>query len=255
MGLVVVGVRGAEVHFGLGDSKDGWFQVENGDIGAATGNIESPVPAGRNFMEGQQGVVVYAGTTNFGDGSAPNWQVNDSVNLTDFNFSYFTNIMATAAFPCDPSQAACWNGLASGNYLYSGTISLPASTLNFNNKEVVVLINGDLNINERIGLADNAFLAFIVSGNINIDGGVKKTGINPALEGVYFADGTISTGESAEEFVGKGIFVGGGFNLGRNLGADNETTPGEVFIFDPRLVVKMPRAMKKSRMSWQEVAP
>jgi len=234
---------------------EGWFQVEDGDVGAATGNIESPAPAGKNFMTGQPGVAVYAGSTDFSAGGAPAWQVNERVDLTDFNFSYFANIVSTSTFPCDPSQAACWGSLASGNYLYTGTINLPANVININNKEVVVLVNGDLNINREIRVADSAFLAFIVSGDINIDGGVKKTGVNPALEGVYFADGTLSTGESAEEFMGKGIFVAGGFNLERDLGADNETTPAEVFIFDPGLVVKMPRAMKKSRMSWQEVAP
>jgi hypothetical protein len=246
----------AELNFGFGQMAESWFQVQGGDV-HADGNINSPVPATLNFMENPQGVVSFGGSGSFGEG-APNWQVQDSsIDLSAFNYNYFSSHIATTDFPCNPSESSCWANLGSGNYQYSGTMNMPGSTININSRTIVVLVNGGLNINEKIRVADDAFLAFIVNGSINIDGDVTETGINPALEGIYFSQGTIATGESDKEFVGKGIFAAqGGFNLQRDLGdTDNQTTPAETFIFDPRLLVEMPEALQKATMSWTEIAP
>lgn len=250
-------IRGAaEVHFGLGPPEAGWFQVEGGDVYGG-GNISSAVPAGKKFLEDPQAVVSYTGSTDFGKGTAPNWQVKDSsISLSSFNYTYFASNIATSNLPCNPAEASCWANLASGSYRYSGNINMPGSTINFNNQKIIVLVGGNLNINEKIRVSSDSFLAFIVSGSININGNVTETGINPALEGIYFAQGTIATGKSNKTFIAKGIFVAqGGFTFGRDLGEENKTTPAEKFIFDPGLLVKMPKALKKSAMSWQEVAP
>jgi len=217
------------------------------------------VPAGQNFLLDPQGVVSYGGSADF-NGHNPSWLVKDSINLESFNYDYFSRLVSPSAFPCDVGKATgCWNNknnLPSGNYRYSGDLNLPSSPININERKIVVLVEGDLKINEKIRVADDSFLAFIVKGNIEINGNVTETGINPALEGIYFADGTIATGVSDKILVAKGIFVAQkGFSLQRDLGGANENTPAETFVFDPGLLVKMPNALKKSLMDWQEVAP
>jgi len=139
-----------------------------------------------------------------------------------------------------------------------------------NNTKVVVLIgnNKDLEINKNITVPVGSFLAFIVSGNINIKGtvGDKDATPTPDIEGVYIADGTINTNydndNSGKRLAGFGVFVAhanldntGGFVFGRDLKADNRTTPAEYFEHRPDFLVNFPKEIGTKRMVWKEVAP
>jgi hypothetical protein len=46
-----------------------------------------------------------------------------------------------------------------------------------------------------------------------------------------------------------------GFDLHRNLKADNDTTPAELFIFRPDFIVNMPEVLFSASYSWQEIVP
>ena len=249
----------AELNFGFSPSSKSWFQVEGGDVHAKD-NINSPVPAGLSFMVNPQGVVSAGGSTDF-NGQNPQWLVQDpSINLAKFNYDYFYRLLGS---PPNSNFYGNSNDISAGVVVYysSGQISTLGNWKNFS-RQAVILVNGNLKIDKEITLGPNGFLAFVVNGNIVIDEnvGVGKNSTDTSLEGVYFAQGVFSTGTSAvgghEKLIAKGIFAAqGGFNLGRDLGDDNETTPAETFIFDPRLLVKMPKELTKSTMSWTEVAP
>ena len=254
----------ARVDFGFEgqELKKGWFQAKGSDV-HANGNIASSVPATLNFMENPQGVVSYVGSTNFGDGNAPNWRVQDaSIDLSSFNYDYFYHLLGSPATNFSGKESEVGDGIY---YSASGLGGLEGSWKDFD-KKAVILVNGDLKIDQRITLVDNGFLAFIVKGTITVDDNIgteiKKDEVY--LEGVYFAQRNFNTGSSSvpghAKLIAKGIFVAqDGFVLGRDLGSgekdSNVDTPAEKFIFDPGLLVKMPKAMKKSMMSWQEMAP
>jgi hypothetical protein len=52
------------------------------------------------------------------------------------------------------------------------------------------------------------------------------------------------------------MFIAGNFSLARDVGGiNNTTTSSEMFIYNPRLLLTMPAAMKKMPVSWQEIAP
>jgi len=92
-------------------------------------------------------------------------------------------------------------------------------------------------------------LAFIVKGDINIDAEVEE------LAGFYLCDGTLNTGVSDNQFVGKGFFVGlTDVNLQRDFEDErNQTIPAEVFEYSPSLLMNAPEVLKKPSYTWKEV--
>jgi hypothetical protein len=130
---------------------------------------------------------------------------------------------------------------------------------------VMFVIDGNLIINGQITLSGTGFAAFIVNGNVTVDPivGGPAGSATPVVEGVYITSptGVFQTGDSSsagnERFVAEGIFVAGDFFLQRDLDAvgANPTTPSELFIYNPQLLVTMPDAMRDVPLTWQEVPP
>jgi hypothetical protein len=141
----------------------------------------------------------------------------------------------------------------------------------------VIFVNGDLTISQRsdqpvIKVEEGGFLAFIVSGSItfdstvgheNVDETTPNQSIEPMVEGVFIANGTIrvaSRGSDDKKFVAAGTYVGwSGVHLGRTfdnggLGVfRNTTTPSETFIYRPDFLTNSPELIKFSELVWQEV--
>jgi hypothetical protein len=263
-----------------------WFQTKGGDV-HAQGEFSSQIPGilpevDRLFslaLDSYPGVVSYlTGDADFGQGTT-SWLANSPFITGKSGYTYFYHKLDSPAvdnFSCEPACPAPPSGVTTIYYSADNVTiaannpwAIPANT------KVVVLVNGDLTItlnqNKRVTVPVGSFLAFIVKRNINLDGnvGVKQAGnITPILQGMYSADGVFNTYASDLQGMGNGFrFVGaglvyakGGFNLGRDLKDDctgicNATTPSELFIFRPDLVINTPKELWYSKISWVEVAP
>lgn len=144
-----------------------------------------------------------------------------------------------------------------------------------NGEKYVIFVDGNLTLTDGNGSSDalinveeGGFLAFIVKGNINIDaslGNSTLTSTAANLEGVYMADGTLSTlsrgtaGGGDDRFVGEGVFVGwDGVDLNRDFSdgssrsLQNNSKPAETFIYRPDFLVNMPDIMLVPIRLWQE---
>lgn len=145
-------------------------------------------------------------------------------------------------------------------------------------ENIVIFVNGDLNIRNTIQVAQGGFLAFIVRGNVNVDvsvGSSDPTSTTSVVEGVYIADGMFRTctnhndacGNAVQnisdlKFVGAGTFVGwNGLALQRDFsdsalgGLANNRNPAELFYSRPDFMLYTPEEMKKPHYLWQEVNP
>lgn len=141
------------------------------------------------------------------------------------------------------------------------------------NESIVIFVNGNLTLEDQanITVAQGGFLAFIVSGNIEVTANLgtgTASSVTPVVTGVFIADGAINVASRAGagvgdlKFVGAGSFVGwGGVNLNRTFsdggagGASNNSYPSELFIYRPDFLLNAPDEMRLPRYKWQEVAP
>lgn len=158
-----------------------------------------------------------------------------------------------------------------------------------NNTKVIVLVDGDLNVenpntlNQLVKVENGSYAAFIMKDSLNVApevgypvasyvpyDGTPATS-QPNLEGVYLADYDINiqsfgdTTDQDRKFVGAGTFVGwGGVSLDRNFGnnsadpvsqAINNLNATEAFYYRPDLVINAPNIMNETFQSWQLSAP
>jgi hypothetical protein len=256
-----------------------WFQTIGGDVYASTG-ISSGIPVGaspryfnRTPSQGTAGVVTYGSSYDFdssatGEGesyiSSPGWLANETYRPTDFYAVMYHRFGSPAATHTGDTTFS--SKPASGTYFVDGNLTIDTAAWAVGaTEDIIVLVDGNLTINQDITLTDPGFVAFIVNGNIIVDPsvGVAHTSSTPALEGVYITSptGTFHTGPStssgSERFVGEGIFIAGDFELERDLDAlgVNNTTSSELFIYNPALLISMPDQMRDVPVTWQEVAP
>ena len=153
-------------------------------------------------------------------------------------------------------------------YFHSGDLVVQSSWSVTSGESFVILIDGNLLIEdplavgELITVAEGGFLAFVVSGDIDIADTVGHSVLTNAagnVEGVYIADGTIdimSNGGMDRKFVGEGVFAGlSEVSLNRDFsgGEDNDLYPTETFIYRPDFIKNTPEKMKRSQMLRQEV--
>ncbi|MBU1885570.1 hypothetical protein KKE34_03075, partial [Patescibacteria group bacterium] len=154
-------------------------------------------------------------------------------------------------------------------YFRSGDLTIQSAWAVADGESYVVFIDGNLiiddfsTVGELITVAEGGFLAFIVSGDINITESVGYSVLtNTAgnIEGIYIADGVLSVatnGVADKRFVGEGTFVGWeDVSILRDydvvLGVNNESYPAETFIYRPDFMKNTPEKMKRAQMLWQE---
>lgn len=257
-----------------------WFQVDSGDV-HVQGDLSGPVPlvASPPYFSlessGQPGIVSANGSATFSPGtvSSTGWFVGDppaTYSYDDYvnkkyNYAYFRNkpIPNPNSLAENPTQPVLNSlGSASGSYYEvggTGNLNVPynAPWSVGNNRKIVIFVPGNLTIKRNIRLGGtNSFIAFFVGGNITITSDVYDNNPTTAvLEGVYLANGTISTGVTDRRLLARGIFVAhGGFQLQRD-NRPQSNDPAEKFLYDPNILMKIPPELWSADFIWQEVAP
>ena len=124
----------------------------------------------------------------------------------------------------------------------SGAATVANQWVVLSGEQYVIMVDGDLDINANITVANGGFLAFVVNGNVSVDPAVTD------VQGLYVIDGVFASGTTGAEDVALttegSIVAWGGVSLSRDLGSDNTLYPGEKFVYRPDLIVNMPDKMR-----------
>lgn len=269
-----------------------WWQTQDADLWSQ-GNVRSSIPVqcveSSSCQEefslpgpgGYPGVIAHNGMASFGSGIVSNkgWIVRSGYAAArGVSYSSFAALAPSGTFTDSSSMISgdsinggqLVSGFNSGGYTWryrDGNLTI-SSQANLNNTKVILFVSGDLRINGRIRLnKGSGFFMAIVRGNIIIDPSVDSENPNqPSLEGLFYADGTISTGSTGTSSGDSKLYVRGaligksGLNLQRNLdpmrttGANN-LTPAEFIEYAPDLILTFPRELSRSGIVWREIEP
>jgi len=259
-----------------------WYQTQEGDVHGQSG-VSSSIPntceeAGDpaicdpNFsllgVGGYPGIISHYGSADFHEGYPSNsednhWLASGTL-MQNQSFAYFYQLLGLPS--TDEFDTLDLSDLGSlppeadddGVYYSDGDVTisgaLPAAT-----KAIVLVGNQtesrNVTINNDITVPLGSSLVVIASGNITIADSVSQ------VDGIYVADGTISTGAGGTEFFGYGSFIAVSFSLGRDFTAvdpddvRNNTTPVEHFLYRPDLILNSPTKLWAAPLSWQELPP
>lgn len=168
--------------------------------------------------------------------------------------------------PTDPERGA---------YVSEGDVTIVKPWTVQSNQKLVIFVKGNVFIKNRITVNPGGFVAFISSGNIEVDASVAdpdETSTNSLVSGVFVADGVLRIASKGPnnskpgdgKFIGSGTFVGwSGIELLRdyrdatdaNSGVNSYNYPTELFLDRPDFALNMPDQMKRPSIDWREVAP
>lgn len=286
------------------DNTPAWWQAVGGGIFAGGGSISSSIPAASCDLSATCDSVLvrsdpsighpypgtaiaYGGTIDPGTGtiSDTDWQAtNSQPAVTQANtFEYYTS-RVSGLIKSSWEISPVGGDILTDHYFrttsdgyqdtdgyrwfyYDDTAQLTIDAVqHLTSSKVVLVVDGDLIINQEIrvqdggGLASGFFMA-IVSGDIIIDPGVGR-GFGdtlPSLEGIYFAEGNFETGSLGSgldilKLTIRGSVAAGNIVMQRSL-TDNSVTPGETFEFAPDQLMLFPDNLSLKRVRWREVAP
>ncbi len=257
----------------ISNTVGGYSNVDGFKVSSGPANLNFAIPPS---LAGYPGVAMYNGNYDFtsdsasqGTPSTKGWLVNSDYTGKLFNTDYFKSNLSTSLV---------WNQIQTpiidGSFFNAGSVS-PDGFFWYR-------ANTDLTVTSPITVAGTRKVVLWVSGNLTLKGNAtitnpgqgtiivmiaqdKTTGtggkliIDPAvtiLNGLFLADGPATTGAGSVQLNVLGSFVAqGGITLQRDLGANNATTPGEVFTYDPRLIFLLPGSLGVHRTVWREIAP
>ena len=162
------------------------------------------------------------------------------------------NIISTTTLP---------TGLVSGIYS-SGNINITGGNYTFpTNSDIVLMVNGNLTIDNNIFIPVGSTVIFIVNGDIRINPDVTH------IEGIFSANQkfiirSVSAGSADERLYIEGSVIANAekgsttpFENQRNLFLGNETLPVVQIIYRPDFVLNAPSYIKSSNYIIKEVAP
>lgn len=257
-------------------SQEGWWQAQGGGVyagstlGGVTVRSQLPSASYRLILAGTGGTAAAllrgSGTSDLGAGQVSDdlWSTVAGYRGKRMDYNYFSAQLGVTRnqasdFGSDTLDLPSYD--ASKNFWYSapgsGTATIATSWVIGVGEKYLVLVDGDLRIEDNITVPVGGYLAFIVSGNITIDPSVSS------LQGVYIATQNFIT-ESAyvagavddvQLLISGNVIAWGDVELSRNLGAANSTTPGEKFVYRSDLLTNMTAKMKTFVLEWKEVVP
>ncbi len=284
------------------------------------GGFSNPIPAGATCgtYTSLLGSVVGGGTTpgivysgagsyDFGSGQASqnpyNWVVGGitypdvytplTPGVIKTSYAYVSSIAKTSGItPTDISTYCGAGGLNScqlpsnlpnGVYIANGDLTLSGPSYTFpSNKNFVVLVNGNLNLNTEIHVPVGSTATFTAANDITVAqtiGEATTTSTRANIEGYYSADkhfiingvnscpttdlrlnvaGSIVVNaglNSAASLATQANFVNGGFVNERDLCATDLQCPAFSIIERPDFIINAPDFFKTTRRVWREIAP
>ena len=213
-------------------------------------------------------------TTFPGSLSTTNWNLTDAVSQSSWRYSYQRLWVRAGSPTTDPGDGST-SVPDPGIYRKTGDYRVNSGGWQNLSGSRVIFVDGNLEINYRVTLAGaNDFLAFIVSGDINVDPAVGDTAVAspvPAqadLVGAFLAEGDFNAGSNPSQpdkqlviygtigaDIDLGINNGGRVNFQRDMGANNSVGPGVAVIWNPNLLLNWPEQLSDAVTDWREVAP
>ena len=177
----IIGSPMTGVDFFVTNQRDAWFQVDGGNIHANGGSVSSDIPSSATnpyLITGDTGLVSYTNSLGLGDGgineSGKNWRAITSYDITQTDYDYFYRILSD-----DPMGMTDWDGSEPVNTgVFKSDVDLRTIGGDWNiigGQKSVLLVDGDVVIDQNINVAVGSFLAIIASGNITVADTVTDT--------------------------------------------------------------------------------
>jgi hypothetical protein len=235
-----------------------WFQASGGGV-IGNQSVSNSIPAtcalnssictpsvSINSLNSEGGVVAAFTDSNncglegsnctFGQANR-NWKVKTALAKTNYRYDYFFNqyfksLSQGVTTPTSANMSDLFSNLSLGGtgvVFVNGNLTIDANNTLPVNKYLMLIVNGDININPSVTNVSGILLA---NQNINVGGtGTSQLVINGSL---YAPQGSINLTRSFDDI------------------ADNQTTPSILVNYRPDLIFSLPGKLVKLISGWKQ---
>lgn len=274
---------------GVTNTVSAWIQTIGADLRWDSG-FNNPLPSSNTYasIPGTGGMpgVIYSGcsTPIFGSGQASqnlfNWQVGGTGDKCDLFTTTHSLVPTSYRFLLETAQGsgitpinitALDSSLIHGIYKVEGDFNLSGSSYTFGPGNFIILVNGNLNINQKIRVPVGSTAIFSVKGNITVNSAIGENSPASAvsdLEGLYSADNNFIVDGQKNCAIGPDLRLniagsavanagrfGGTFVNNRTLCAGNASNPTVSFVERPDFMLNYPSMTQQMPRYYQDVAP
>jgi len=293
----------SNLNAGVTNHSFSWFQSIGSDIRIDSGfsynipkdqfaSIPNPVLGGMSgiIFSGKSGNGTSSSCCGQGQASASNWIVGsqsypevftEGRTLIPTSYTFILETAQTSGITPTPITTTTLDSSVYNNhgiYIKQGNLDLTGSGITFGeNQNFIILVNGDLTINERILVPIGSTVVFSVKGDITVNKAIGEqaslacnvlTHDNCTIEGLYSADGKfIAEGDRncaagadlrlniAGSVIANAGRLGGSFVNKRDLCRSNSLYPSVTFTERPDFYLNYPSLTQIIPTAWREVAP
>jgi hypothetical protein len=261
-----------------------YFQTNGGSVMTLGGAVSVNLPTGEVFSKdgegGSPGIPMGNGESSFGSGtiSSTGWIAGDAFNtqgvISDkVSYRYDIDQIKGKIISLVKPEQLIFSNIYNKDDLLKGTPEpdgtyyvqtnddlVISSDLDLGTSRVVVITEKNAKIDGTIKFDDGGLFAVIARENIeinpNIGGsttGVDPDGVQPNIEGVFFAQKRFKTGAGNKQLRIDGPVVGiEGVDLERT---HTSQYPAEYFVFRPDILMTLPQHLLRRNNLWQEALP
>ncbi len=145
--------------------------------------------------------------------------------------------------------------MSDGVFRKNGNLTLNDSTIPSNYGSAVfkniVFVNGNLTIDKNTAVSNSSAVLFVVSGDVKIAKAVTQVTAAIVTDHNFYTAYDIVEGDNTEILNLNGVFAANKFVFQRTLqGTNNNNTPSENFIFEPRFGYKLKDFMGYNAVRW-----
>lgn len=262
-----------------------YFQSKGGSIMTLGGAVSNPkLPSGKVFSKdgegGSPGIPMGNGASSFGAGSVSStgWIAGDANNyqgvISDkVQYRYDIDQIKGKIISLVKPEQLIFSNIYNPDDLLKGTPEpdgtyyvqtnddlVISSNLDLGTSRVVVITEKNAKIDGSIKFDEGGLFAVIARENIeinpNVGGsstGVDPDGVQPNIEGVFFAQKRFKTGTGNKQLRIDGPVVGiEGVDLERT---HTSQYPAEYFVFRPDILMTLPQHLLRRNNLWKEALP
>jgi hypothetical protein len=196
------------------------------------------------------GLIEAQGTTVEFFTSSNQWKVKGSPAPKTYSYEELFSLVT------EEKTAITELSTVSGVYVMEGDTEIDSFPSGFSSTPFnqIIFVNGRLRISKAIDIDEASTLLFVVNGNVEIDEKVDDLDAAVFADGDFFTAYNVAEGHATNTLYLRGLYAANKFQFQRTLqGTDNNNTPSEEFVYEPKYMIKLKGYFGGSTVTWESI--
>lgn len=183
--------------------------------------------------------------------SSKDWEVHQSPTPPQIDYATLYDMTPDSKTEITDGKLKSQTGV----FFVDGNLSLRSQDVpnNYNSAtfDQIVFVDGNLTISSDLEVDNDSTAMFIVSGDVFIDESIDNLSVAIVADGSINTAYNLDEGKSTKTLNLKGLYIADNFDFLRTLqGTQNNDTPSESFIFEPKYMIQLRQFFDQSTIRW-----